>query len=50
MLEDSVFGAERKKPELGAVLFLVSCKEEGVVLGEDSYGYFFKEYVAAVVT
>ena len=45
-----MLGAERKNPELGAVLFLVSCKEEGVVLGEDSYGYFFKEYVAAVVT
>ena len=28
-------GAKRKTPELGAGLFSVSCKEDGVVFGED---------------
>ena len=44
-----MFGAERKTPELGAGLFTVSCKEDGVVFGEDSDGCLFNEYAAAVV-
>ena len=45
-----MFGAERKTPELGAGLFAVSCKEDGVVFREDSDDCLFKEYAAAVVT
>ena len=37
-----MFEAEREIPELGAGLFLVSCKEDGVVFVEDSYGCLFK--------
>ena len=50
LLEDSMFGAERKTTELGAGLFSVSCKEDGVVFGEDSYGCLLKYYAVAVVT
>ena len=42
-------GAERYPPELGAGLFSVSYKEDGVIFGVDSYGCLFKEYAAAVV-
>ena len=45
-----MFGAERKAPDLGAGLFAVSCKEDGVVFVEDSDGCLFKEYAKAVVT
>ena len=44
-----MFGKERKTPDLGAGLFSVSCKEDGVVFGEDSDGCLFKEYASDVV-
>ena len=42
-------GVERETPELGAGFFSVSCKEDSVVFGVDSYGCLFNEYAAAVV-
>ena len=37
-----MFEAERKTPELGAGLFAVYYKEDGVVFGEYSDGCIFK--------
>ena len=49
LLEDSMFGAERKTPELGSGLLAVSCKEDSVVFGKDSDDCLFKEYAEVVV-
>ena len=49
MLEKIMFGAEIKTPELGAGLFLVSCKKYSVLFGGNSYVCLFKEYAAYVV-